>query len=190
MQYLRKFSHRVRLELEVLLEDAGGHFDNDVWLAGGAAKACVLNEPYSDLDFSFRSEDALFAFSEYLQKRGSEVIYASDDVIAYTPVAYSNIQLSRFAYYDSPQAVIDDFDFTLSKFIVDFNDNVLYSKEDKHDAVNKILRVNKIQNPHTVFLRIQKFINAGYVPCDGFWMDVCTGIKNIDLERFTFSLDA
>jgi hypothetical protein len=149
------------------------------WVAGGAVRGFVLNEHYNDIDVFFKSQAVFDRVKNFLCARGGKIRRQRPEV---TEIDFQGIivQLCSYRWFESAQDVINDFDFTICRFAMDFRWKVLYSQVDYDDAINMRLRPFLLKYPIVVFRRIDKFINKGYAPCEGFWQQVITQLKAIE----------
>lgn len=97
------------------------------WLAGGALRRTLQGFKLdSDFDFFFHSAEQLEEFSTLLQAKNKN-LHKSNETEHHVefkgPVGednlYVKVRLIRFAYYNSPEEVIDSFDFTICQFAYD-----------------------------------------------------------------------
>jgi hypothetical protein len=149
-----------------------------VWIAGGAARGHALNEKYSDIDFMFASRDIYESFSRVIGRQAI-LIHEREDLREYNFKGV-RVQLCAYDFYDTAEEMLADFDFTLCKFALDLEFNLKVKREDYEDAINKVLRCNRLKYPVVVFRRIDKFMRAGYTPHAGFWDELVARLKDIE----------
>ncbi len=149
------------------------------WVAGGAVRGFVLNEKYGDIDVFFKSQAVFDSVKNFLCDRGGKIRRQRAEV---TEIDFQGIivQLCSYRWFDNAQEVIDDFDFTICRFVMDFRWKVTYSNADYDDAINMRLRPFLLKYPIVVFRRIEKFLARGYEPCEGFWVEVVAKLKTIE----------
>lgn len=90
------------------------------WIAGGALRRTIMGqEPESDFDFFFRDADQLAGFREDLESRGFVLARETAHHVEFDGMADKikvKVQLIRFAFYQSAEAVTQSFDFTICQF--------------------------------------------------------------------------
>lgn len=144
---------------------------DNAWIAGGAIRRVLLRQALdSDFDFFFDSQESLDRWELSLPNTlqlvretkhhkhwhgaldGSEV-----------PV---DIQAIRFKFYESPEAVIDSFDYTITQFILD--DGVLTTTpEALWDLGRRKLAIHRVTYPVATMRRMLKYANQGFTACGG-----------------------
>lgn len=76
------------------------------------------------------------------------------------------VQLVKLVWYDSPEHVIDSFDFTIAQFAADCNH--LYTNPlSVFDLARKRLVLHRIQFPASTLRRLIKYTSKGYYCCPG-----------------------
>jgi len=142
------------------------------WIAGGAIRRTALGqEPDSDFDFFFRSVEQLDTFSLSLEARGFTLFRETEHHKHYRGYIdgdpmMRDIQLIRFSFYASAEAVIDSFDFTICMLAFDgvrltVGDFTLW------DLGRKRLAVNRITFPVSSMRRLLKYTRQGFYACNG-----------------------
>lgn len=142
------------------------------WIAGGAVRRTVRGEePDSDFDFFFRSAEQLETFSLSLEARGFTLFRETEHHKHYRGYIdgdplMRDIQLIRFAFYASAEAVIDSFDFTICMLAFDgvtltVGDFTLW------DLGRKRLAVHKITYPVSSMRRLLKYTRQNFYACNG-----------------------
>jgi hypothetical protein len=101
------------------------------WIAGGAIRRTVCGLSLdSDIDFFFKDEKALSAWEDEAITNGAsllskndknrtyilptEIVDGEDDKNVYLPEL--KLQAINFRYFETPEVVIDSFDFTIYQF--------------------------------------------------------------------------
>jgi hypothetical protein len=152
------------------------------WLAGGAVRRTMQGEKLdSDFDLFFNSEAQFELVKAKLQEQGNFVLTSSNDKNhTFKEAGYFNeiegqkavwipemvVQAIHFRYYDSPQDIVDSFDFTLSQFVYDGID-IHMGDFSLWDVARKKLVPNKITYGVSSLRRILKYANQGYTICAG-----------------------
>ncbi len=142
------------------------------WLAGGAVRRTLLNEDVkSDFDFFFRDESQLASFTSTIDAMGLTKLRESEHHIHYKgklpdETAERDIQCIKFQYYNSAEAVIDSFDFTICQFAFD-GESLVTGDHSLWDLGRKRLAVHKITYPVASVRRMMKYGNQGFYVCPG-----------------------
>ena len=79
------------------------------------------------------------------------------------------VQLIKTNYYDSPETLLNTFDFTLCQFAIEVNKTgVLYCGDTAlYDVARKRLVVNQIEYPVASLRRMIKYTQQGFYACEG-----------------------
>ena len=141
------------------------------WCAGGALRRTLAGMPLdSDFDFFFRSADELATWEKGLppslklvretdhHKHWRGAIEGSE-----LPV---DIQAIRFRFYDSAEAVIDSFDYTITQFALDGGSLVTTSYA-LWDLGRRKLAIHKVTYPVATLRRMLKYTRQGFTACAG-----------------------
>lgn len=167
-------------------------FDNPgVWLAGGAARSLITNERVSDYDLFFHDHTDRDATIDRLRAIGYSKVFEcpKGELQTWKGKNTPKVQLITKRYYADMHDLINSFDFTVCKFATEARGTsggarvVIRHAEDEFDAVNRYLRIWKIEYPIATLNRIQKYLAKGYKPWDGqfFWESVALAIQDIVL---------
>lgn len=147
------------------------------YIAGGVFKNIFNNEKFKDVDIFFENEKDYNEAKEHYSNNDEYVFrYKNDKVEAYRNIETGvTVELIKHKY-KSPLDMIDEFDFTITKFV--------YYKEEDEDEVNwKMAYHNKffehlhmkrlvidqdlkdIILPVNSFNRMFRYARYGYFPC-------------------------
>lgn len=165
---LRKFIER-SYGAEVFFEiiDSLPKIGGGVFLAGGSLRRVIsgITTKDSDFDFFFKSETDCIEFDKKLIESGFVIKYKNDKNTTYERDGIK-VQSIYFQYFDSPQAVIDSFDFTICQLAYD--GEYLYAGEyTLWDIARKRLVVNKISFATSTVRRLIKYAKQGFTACSG-----------------------
>lgn len=142
------------------------------WLAGGALRRTLQGkEPESDFDFFFRDADQLAGFVAKLEASGMEKIRETQHHVHYRGRLGDSgmprdVQCIRFAFYNSAQAVIDSFDYTICMLAFDGSELTL-GDFTLWDLGRKRLAIHKITYPVATMRRMLKYATQGFTACKG-----------------------
>jgi hypothetical protein len=157
------------------IEACGVTPSDGTWLAGGALRRTILGMPMdSDLDFFFSNESALKTASETLKSKGFEKRRESEfnetwiGKCADKPLS---VQLIKVMFYDSPEAVIDSFDFTICQLIYD--GSTLYcGSYTLFDLARKRITVHRVTYGASTVRRLIKYTKQGFTACQGTFVSI------------------
>lgn len=143
----------------------------DAWCAGGAIRRTLINQPLdSDFDFFFRDADHLSAWESGLPSTLSLVRETEHHKHWRGTVGDSSlpidVQAIRFRFYDSPEAVIDSFDYTITQFAFD-GTNLVTTPTALWDLGRKRLAIHKVTYPVATMRRLLKYTRQGFTACNG-----------------------
>lgn len=143
----------------------------DAWCAGGAIRRTLIGQPLdSDFDFFFRSAEHLDAWEKGLPGSVSLVRETEHHKHWRGTVGDSalpvDIQAIRFRFYDSAEAVIDSFDYTITQFALD-GDQLVTTPQALWDLGRKKLAVHKVTYPVATMRRLLKYTRQGFTACNG-----------------------
>ncbi|SOC45725.1 hypothetical protein SAMN05892877_117114 [Rhizobium subbaraonis] len=143
----------------------------DAWLAGGAIRRTLAGMSLdSDFDFFFRSQEHAEIFEANLpgtfrlvketahHKHWRGTVEGSD-----LPI---DIQAITFKFYESAEAVIDSFDYTITMFCLD-GDDLVTTPYALWDLGRKRLAVHRITYPVATMRRLLKYGKQGFTACSG-----------------------
>lgn len=155
----------------------------DSWLAGGALRRTLLgDEPDSDFDLFFSSEEEASKYRQALEERNFKVASKNEHCTTLTgPLAGRErvVQIVTLAYYESAEAVIDSFDFTICQFATD-GTTLWCGNYSLLDLGRKRLAINRISYPISTLRRLIKYTKQGFYACDGTLRDILESAKNPD----------
>lgn len=95
------------------------------------------------------------------------------------------VQLIKLVWYDSPEHVIDSFDFTCVQFILD-KKSIWFSPYAAWDVSEKRLKLHRVQFPHATFRRLIKYAGRGFYADKSTLVELGGMVKTVlDDENFT-----
>lgn len=149
------------------------------WLAGGFLRSMIAGEDElsGDIDFFFNSEDSFDKMLELIKHpvSGAEKAFGYYSIPEYESVEKlriidctslvsfrPNIQLVRLFWFDSPEHVIDSFDFTVCQFATD-GETLWFNPQAFEDIKTKTLKQNRETGDAIAILnRVLKYQSKGY----------------------------
>jgi hypothetical protein len=170
-------------ELLKALERLPAVSDVGPWLAGGALRRTLLRQPLdSDFDFFFASEGQFNLFCERIKAAGGWQVsknehsttfrlpsvapksIGEDEFSEYQPEI--EVQAITTQWYDSLEAVLDSFDFTLCQFGFD-GVRLVCGDYSLWDLGRKRLVPHRLTFGTASMRRLLKYTNQGYTICAG-----------------------
>lgn len=151
--------------------------ENGVWLAGGAIRRTLLGEKeiQSDYDMFFANEKQKQDYIDLLIRDGAEIKIQND---FNTTLLWRNnkVQAIHINYYNSPEEVLDSFDYTICQFLTDGNN--LYTGEfSLWDLGRQRLTVHKITYPIASTRRLIKYTSQKFYACAGCLQSLLLSVK-------------
>lgn len=142
------------------------------WVAGGAVRRTLLQEPLSsDIDYFFRDEEQKAAFCLTMLTRGARMISEKDHATTFSIQIEGKgpniiVQAITLAYYQNLEAVLDSFDFTITQFGYDGADLVC-GDFSLWDLARKRLALHKLTFGVSTVRRLIKYTKQGFTACSG-----------------------
>jgi hypothetical protein len=178
---------------KLILEELPETLRPNVFIAGGAIRDYLSNAEVKDIDMfttNKQSEDELIKFF----KEKGKLINENDQIANYT---YKErwFQVIKGRHFTMPQELIESFDFTICQAVVFTNVSVTEeglkvggvefdaSTTFFQDTLSRHLRINKITFPLSTLERMQKYIQRGYVACNGTLLEIAKSLNGIDLNN-------
>lgn len=162
------------------LEKIIPYIPKDAWIAGGFLRSIIAAEDDSDgdIDFFFHTEESFSRTMDLIKHPsfyGAEKVFNyyripeydninelriidCESLVAFRP----NIQLVRLYWFNSPEHVIDSFDFTVCQLITD-GKTLWFNPQAFEDIKTKTLRQHRETGDAIAILnRILKYQSKGY----------------------------
>lgn len=162
------------------------------WLAGGSLRRTLGGQPPdSDFDFFFRDELQLESFRRDLERRSFTISRETDHHVELRGVAAekpAQVQLIRFAFYASAEAVINSFDFTICQFAFD-GDMLTCGDFALWDLGRKRLATHRITFPLSTMRRVLKYAKQGFTACPGALTSILTSVADEPALRQQLSIE-
>lgn len=135
------------------------------WLAGGALRDYFMGIAIkTDYDLFFPNDEEYGKAKEYFKKHESEVKWESDNGMKVRHKGKTYDLVKKF--FTSPQETIDNFDFTVSMFAVDY-ERVYFGETTFIDLAKRQLMINKITYPASTMSRAFRYYKKGFSMCLG-----------------------
>lgn len=151
------------------------------WIAGGAVRRTIMKQDLeSDFDFFFIEEAQKNEFvDELVNKFGAALksqsktnalyilpsrIVGEEEPKVYLPEM--KIQVIHFRYFQSPEELIDSFDYTICQFAYN-GEEVIMGDFSLWDAAKKVLIPHKLSFATSSLRRMLKYTKQGFTVCAG-----------------------
>ena len=135
----------------------------DCYLAGGALRGCFgKNEVVDDYDVFFKNSLQAANIKIELEDLGYKIVFVCP-AGKLTTLKSGNIkvQLITEIFYDSPQELIDTFDFNAAR--IAYSSGIIYTDRSAiRDVRRKRLTIHRMDFPASTFKRIVKYTKKGY----------------------------
>lgn len=130
--------------------DVKDYFLKNTFIAGGYVRDLLRNKRYKDIDFYFKSKEAMDLLLPHIEKAGyrksKNGTYVKDDIQFITMI------------YGDPESVINKFDFTVNQGYYDYGNSVLNIRESSQN-----LYVNKDGlTPLGALIRVPYLLDKGF----------------------------
>lgn len=169
---LGEFAERYGFEGHEFFHFAGDLVDEtDFWIAGGAVRALLLNQPITtDVDFFFKSAEACDKFLASCKKdKGFRAVSENEHCVTFKLMRedkWYKVQAIRIAYYENPRACLDTFDFTICQLaVVDYK--LIVGEYTLWDLARRRLALHKLTYGAATVRRLLKYTNQGFTACSG-----------------------
>lgn len=174
-----------RTDLDPKLIAIASILPHGVICAGGYARSLICGGPAGDdIDLFFKSAEALQQCIDVITSEQNKIEsplygYSDVDIVTLNKLKYGDgtkelmtidikskygdptLQLVKSFYFDSPEHVIDSFDFTVCQFAFD-RDNIYFNPISLLDYHQKRLIIHKFNTPKQMLKRITKYSLKGY----------------------------
>jgi len=153
------------------------------WIAGGCLRDYFAGQPIkSDIDLFFPNQKEMEKCVTWFKAKGASELWSSDNGAKYAFESHKFDIVKH--YFDSPQATIDMFDFTVSQFACD-TEQVYHGETTFIDLAKRQLMFNKITFPASTVSRAFRYYQKGYKMCKGEMKKMIMACKDIPVEEPT-----
>lgn len=157
---MEKYVKMLKDKLGTLFEQCVKH---NAILAGGSIADMFCDRKVNDYDLYFRTPEDAYDVYKFLHNQTDNIVNISKRALTFGNCG-SVVQLVFMDYYNTPEELFDNFDFTVCMGAYDFaNDKWCFSDRFVVDNCNKRIVVNK-NTPWILnsFDRVDKYIEKGY----------------------------
>lgn len=137
--------------------------DYNCYIAGGTITSLFTGKDINDIDVYFKDKTELFkVLYEHFSRE--YIVYVTKKAITFKITSQETVQFIFMNYYDKPEDIFDDFDFTICMGAFDIQkDKFVLHKDFLKDNVQKRLVVNtNTKFPIVTGTRILKYNMKGY----------------------------
>jgi hypothetical protein len=157
------------------------------WIVGGAVRRLISETPQTaDVDVAFASREQQQAFAQRLLSSGFS---KSNDGEHYIGLAgkidekETPVQALSVTFGESPEVILDSFDFTICQFAFDGED-IIAGDFSLFDLARKRLAVHRVTFAASSVRRMLKYGRQGYRFCQGTIVSLLDAVsKNPDVIR-------
>jgi hypothetical protein len=153
------------------------------WIAGGSVRDYFTSgAKISDYDIFFPNEEEFNKTKKFFTEKNCEIKWESENgmKVVYNKKTFDLVK----KFFDSPQKTIEEFDFTVSMFAVDY-DNVYYGESSFIDLSKKQLMINKITYPASTLSRAFRYNKKGFNICLGEMKKLIESIQDMPKPEIT-----
>jgi hypothetical protein len=150
------------------------------WIAGGSLRDYFMGIPVNtDYDLFFPNEEEYNNAIKLFNILNAKCVWESDNGAKYEHGAKTFDLIKKF--FPSPQACIDEFDFTICMFAVD-SEKVYHGETSFIDLAKRQLMVNKITYPGSTLSRAFRYHKKGFIICLGETKKLIEAIQDMPKE--------
>lgn len=168
-------------------------------IAGGCFKNIFKKQKVKDIDIFFRSEDAfnkaLDVYKDKINDGKFKIKYKNKNVVAFYDIEHDiTVELIKKKFYGTEEKLLDEFDFTITKFAYyfemdeDADGNLIFDyyvmyheKFFEHLLTNKlVIEDQNLKFPFSTFERALRYTKYGYSLCRQSKINLIKNIRNQD----------
>lgn len=147
-----------------------------VYIAGGSLRSFFDRTPLEDYDVFFRDEESFTRTLNAFTTQGFEVVWKCPMGSLTTlkmkhALRTYKVQLITERFYPSMEALLDSFDFTVTRFGYD-GSHIYFDRQAYRDARSKTLRIHHLSYPIATLKRVEKYVKKGYKTTPDFYNDL------------------
>jgi hypothetical protein len=167
-------------------------------IAGGAVTSAFTQTEINDIDVYFRDKESLISLLHELDDLNEEtylspfvIKYVSEKAVLFIDMTTNqDIQFIYQAFYDSPQAIFNNFDFTVNMGAivlgVNDDDDLLVTDErfTTHNLQRKLVLNPATEYPIISALRVNKYKSRGYTMSGIEYLKLMMCIVKLDMNSW------
>lgn len=162
---------------------------NELFVAGGYVRACIAREEVQDVDFFSPSKDIAAACAMALSDGGRFRVIETDNAFTVLTRPFTAQFIHRWTF-QTPEAAVDSFDFTIAKAAFWHNRVTWQSTADERFypdlCAKRLVYTSPTRNEDAggSMLRVLKFYQRGYrIPLDSLGAVMARMAKALDYKR-------
>ena len=153
------------------------------WIAGGAIRDYFMGVPIvTDHDIFFPDQDNYDKAVSFFKSKDSKIVWESDKGMK-VKFGKRTFDLVKF-FRSNPQECINQFDFTVSMFAVDY-DNVYHGETSFIDLAKRQLMINQTPFPVSTLSRAFRYYKKGFAMCQGEMKKLVEAIQSMPKREET-----
>jgi hypothetical protein len=162
----------------------------NVVIAGGSVRDSLFGLKYNDIDIFGLTKGDLdrFVSLNLSKSKGYKMVYFNDNLRTYRK---GNIKVQIiYREYDTFESILDSFDFTVCQFMYD-GEKVICNPSSMMDVFHKRIVINHIDPLFVLdtIRRVQKYIQKGYVICNGGIKEIMDKCRSITKEEYDQNIE-
>lgn len=148
-------------EVYILYNSLEQYTTDDTWLAGGAVMSLIKGHKHnSDFDYFFGSQASLGNFYANLIELGAVETFRTPNAVTMS-YGTAKLQLISRKFYTNVEAILKDFDLTISMFVID-GENLVCGDYSLMDLANREIRVEHVNALGYTVKRLFKYGKKGF----------------------------
>lgn len=156
-------------------------------IGGGCIRDYFTSKKVTDIDIFTTNQYSVRKILRFFADSKAEVILNNHKVtkVILNDITYDIIKLN----FDNAVSLIENFDFTVTQFVIDDTHSFYYTREAFVDLAKKQLMLANLPYPESTMLRVIKYMNKGFKICNEemnkiiFKLKATGDITNYDKEK-------
>ncbi|GHV89882.1 hypothetical protein AGMMS50268_03850 [Spirochaetia bacterium] len=147
------------------------------FIAGGCFKSYFMGNKIKDIDIFFPNRD----YYEYaVSANEEEIINENDNCLTITN---DGVKIDLIcSIFGTPEEVLSNFDFTVSKFAMDDQNVYYHNRFFKDITLKKLVIDDKIPKPYSTFTRSMRYSRYGFNLCKESTIKLLDAIRREETE--------
>ena len=143
---------------------------DDYWIAGGAARAFMLNQPITtDVDFFYKTQEAFDAFVAKFGADESKRLAATNHHTTFkvkVGETFYKVQAIKIGFYATVEECLESFDFTICQLAA-HKGKLYVGQYTMWDLARKRLALHKLTYGAATVRRLLEYTKQGFAACSG-----------------------
>lgn len=136
--------------------------EDGIWLAGGALRSVIGDEPIADYDLFFRHGLVAAKTRVELESKGFETVFkCPEGKLTTYKKGDMKVQCITENYYPSMQDLLDTFDISACRYATDGTVFISYYSAIR-DTLKKQINLHRVDYPVATLKRVAKYAAKGY----------------------------